>query len=340
VLKLLYDNISMPDVNRLYTEIDRNRSGRITFDEFVQAVIKYSWDLTRIVPRTNRGSVKAGAAADTDEQDEPFEWEIDVDQIQMGKMIGEGTFGTVYRAKWQGCPIAVKQLRLNSISKNVRRDFRHEISLMSRMRHPLIVLFMGATTVGDKLAIITELVDGGSLYDIIHKTQAQFTLRWALKVVHETAVAMNYLHSRTPPIVHRDLKPMNILVDRTSSRIKLIDFGLSCIKPSKDILKEIVGSPIWMAPELLRGETYTEKVDVYSFALCLWELFTGETPYIKLSFAELVERVGGEDYRPPIAREVPSGVRMLIEQCWHSAPAMRPSFREIVDAKLFTTGSQ
>ena len=94
-----------------------------------------------------------------------------------------------------------------------------------------------------------------------------------------------------------------------------------------------------MAPELLRGETYTEKIDVYSFALTLFELFTGETPYIKFSFAELVEKVGGQDFRPPLATESPPAVRSLIETCWNTTALLRPSFKEILESKLFSPSS-
>eukprot|EP00727_Mastigamoeba_balamuthi_P001508 m51a1_g11354 putative ctr1-like protein kinase (169) ;mRNA; r:6774-10682 len=157
------------------------------------------------------------------------------------------------------------------------------------MRHPNVVLFMGAcTTDPSRLAIVTEFVSAGSLYTIVHKHWRSLRPEWLLRAIYDVALGMAYLHSLSPPIVHRDLKPMNILVDGESSRCKLTDFGLSCIR-WEDYLTGATGTPIWMAPEVLRNEPYTEKVDVYSFALVVAEVFTHQTPFLEMDVAQLQE---------------------------------------------------
>eukprot|EP00727_Mastigamoeba_balamuthi_P014857 m51a1_g9998 putative map3k delta-1 protein isoform 2 (160) ;mRNA; r:61180-61928 len=159
------------------------------------------------------------------------------------------------------------------------------------MRHPNVVLFMGACTADpSKLAIVTELVSAGSLYTIIHKHWRSLKFEWLLRAVSDIAVGMAYLHSRSPPIVHRDLKPMNILVD---------------------------GTPIWMAPEVLRNEPYTEKVDVYSFAL--------------------VEAVGRKALRPRLPDSVPESVKDLIHKCWSQNPQLRPTFKDVIALPVFSS---
>merc|ERR1712100_693769 len=88
----------------------------------------------------------------------------------------------------------------------------------------------------------------------------------------DAARGMEYLHSRTPPILHRDMKSPNLLID-SNWRIKISDFGFSTIKKAASNLTR-VGSPVWAAPEVMRGEPYTEKLDIYSFAIVMWELLT------------------------------------------------------------------
>eukprot|EP00727_Mastigamoeba_balamuthi_P006875 m51a1_g2808 putative protein kinase (634) ;mRNA; r:123326-127230 len=360
VLKLIIPNITLPETNRLYQDIDRNRSGRITFDEFVRAIVKYKWNLSPLEKQmAAKTAVAAPPPAAPSDSDQSFEWEIPLSQIHKEAKLGEGTFGLVFKAKWRGCPVAVKEIR-GQITQEAVEDFKKEITLMSKMRHPNIVLFMGAST-RNKLAIVTEFVNGGSMYDIIHKQGATFTLGWLLRVAYESALGMVYLHGMTPQIVHRDLKPMNILVDRESNHVKLIDFGLSCLKPTRQHLTETVGSPIWMAPELLRNEPYTEKVDVYSYSLCLLEFFTGETPYLQLNLEELIQHVvstpplllrlllrtltkragrspkGVEGQRVEIPEGIPHEARDLIRLCWAHDPARRPSFESIIRHPVFSS---
>lgn len=328
LLNMIYPGVTLPEVNRVYQAIDCNRSGKITFDEFIQAVLKYRWDVAELVDKTS-----LAASLKLPKQPE-FDWEIPIEQLQLEKVIGQGTFGVVYSAKWHGCHVAVKQLKATTLDETVLKDFRSEISLMSKMRHPNVVLFMGASTQNNKYTIVTEFINGGSLYDIIHKG-AKFNLSWALKVAQQTCSGLAYLHTRNPPIIHRDLKPMNILIDTISNHVKLIDFGLSCVKPKKDELKEMVGSPIWMAPEVLRGEPYTEKVDQYGFALCLLELFTGQTPYLQYDFTGLINDVGWKKLRPALPDNVPEPARDIITKCWVDDPAQRPSFSDLVDHPAF-----
>eukprot|EP00727_Mastigamoeba_balamuthi_P014856 m51a1_g9997 putative map3k delta-1 protein isoform 1 (195) ;mRNA; f:59918-60793 len=188
------------------------------------------------------------------------------------------------------------------------------------MRHPNIVLFMGASTTDPaKVAIVTEFVSAGSLHSIVHKHWRSLRTDWLLQATYDVAVGMAYLHSLSPPIVHRDLKPMNILVDGESSRCKLIDFGLSCVR-RHDHMTGAIGTPIWMAPEVFRNEPYTEKVDVYSFALVVAEVFTHQTPFLEMKYDQLKEAVGLKGIRPQLPETVPAAVRDLVQQCWSQDP--------------------
>eukprot|EP01105_Mastigella_eilhardi_P021783 TRINITY_DN52_c2_g1_i2.p1 TRINITY_DN52_c2_g1~~TRINITY_DN52_c2_g1_i2.p1 ORF type:complete len:575 (-),score=143.27 TRINITY_DN52_c2_g1_i2:1559-3259(-) len=326
ILRAMYGSITLPETNRVYQAVDENRSGKITFDEFLAAVSRYHWDLQLLVPDD-----APDAALD-------FEWEIPEKQLHRMDTIGQGTFGVVYKAKWQGCAVAVKEIRVASMTPQILKEFRVEISILSKLRHPNIVLFMGASTL-NTLLIVTEMIEGGSMDDVILQKEGALRLsqEQLLKVAYQTALGMNYLHQLNPQIIHRDLKPSNILLEKTSHNAKLIDFGLSCVRSPTQKLKEVVGTPIWMAPELLRGEKYTEKVDVYSYGLCLWGFFTGETPLESLSFDELINDVAYAGYRPELEeleRQMPD-LALLIKRCWDNDAATRPSFDTIVQHNNF-----
>ncbi|KAH3746056.1 Serine/threonine-protein kinase CTR1 [Pelomyxa schiedti] len=323
LLKIIYKEITWPEVNCIYNKIDTNRSGKVTFDEFVQAAVQYKWDLNKYVTEFTK-------LPDT------FDWEIPFDQLQMGQCIGEGTFGKVHKATWRGCPVAVKFLLTTQFTVDLLADFKQEISILSKLRHPNIVLFMGASTQKHK-AIVMELVPGVSM-DHMETMKPAMHRKDILRVAYHTALGLNYLHLQDPPIVHRDVKPSNVIYDPTTSTIKLIDFGLSCVKRLPN-LSEIVGTPIWMGPELLRGNKYNEKVDVYSFALCLWSWFHRETPLLSLTFEQLIQQVGFKNHRPTISKRLESEepeVVSLIRACWQDPPAKRPPFSVIITNHLFS----
>ncbi len=136
------------------------------------------------------------------------------------------------------------------------------------------VLFMGACTTPPELCIVTEFIGRGSLHDVMKSNRPDFDWKKKLKIATHAAIGMLYLHSRSPPIVHRDLKSDNLLVTDDFS-CKVCDFGLARVKAHVTHVETThanAGTPAWMAPELLRGEEFDERVDVYVFALLLRSL--------------------------------------------------------------------
>ncbi|VFQ63245.1 unnamed protein product [Cuscuta campestris] len=155
--------------------------------------------------------------------------EIRWEDISLKEEIGQGSFGTVYRGIWNGSDVAVKVYRGQEFSEGTLLDYKKEIDLMKRLRHPNVLLFMGAVSSQEKLAIITEFLPRGSLFKTLHKNSQHLDIRRCLRMALDVARGMNYLHTRNPPIVHRDLKSSNLLVDK-SWTVKVGDFGLSKLK--------------------------------------------------------------------------------------------------------------
>ncbi|PIN10259.1 Tyrosine kinase [Handroanthus impetiginosus] len=254
--------------------------------------------------------------------------------LVLKERIGAGSFGTVHRAEWNGCDVAVKILMEQDFHAERFKEFLREVAIMKRLRHPNIVLFMGAVTEPPNLSIVTEYLSRGSLYRLLHKPGAREALdeKRRLSMAYDVAKGMNYLHKRNPPIVHRDLKSPNLLVDRKYT-VKVCDFGLSRLKANTFLSsKSAAGTPEWMAPEVLRDEPSNEKSDVYSFGVILWELATLQQPWGNLNPAQVVAAVGFKGKRLEIPRDVNPQVAAIIEACWANEPWKRPSFASVMES--------
>ncbi|CAA0840746.1 Protein kinase superfamily protein [Striga hermonthica] len=263
-----------------------------------------------------------------------MDWlEISWDELHIKERVGTGSFGTVHRAEWHGSDVAVKVLNVQDFHEDQLKEFLREVAIMKRIRHPNVVLFMGAVTKRPHLSIVTEYLPRGSLFRLIHKPAGgeNFDQRRRLRMALDVAKGINYLHHLTPPIVHSDLKSPNLLVDKNWT-VKVCDFGLSRFKANTFISsKSAVGTPEWMAPEFLRGEPCNEKSDVYSFGVILWELVTMQQPWNELSHAQVVGAVGFQNRRLTIPQNTSPILVSLMESCWADDPRQRPSFIEIVD---------
>ncbi|KAG9133842.1 hypothetical protein Leryth_023155 [Lithospermum erythrorhizon] len=264
--------------------------------------------------------------------DDVGECEIPWEDLDIGERIGLGSYGEVYHADWNGTEVAVKKFLDQDFSGAALAEFKREVRIMRRLRHPNVVLFMGAVTRPPNLSIITEFLPRGSLYRIIHRPHGQIDERRRIKMALDVARGMNCLHTSTPTIVHRDLKSPNLLVDKNWN-VKVCDFGLSRLKHNTFLSsKSTAGTPEWMAPEVLRNEPSNEKCDVYSFGVILWELATLRLPWSGMNPMQVVGAVGFQNRRLEIPKEVDPLVARIIWQCWQTDPNLRPSFAQLTEA--------
>lgn len=264
--------------------------------------------------------------------DDVAEFEIQWDELTLGERVGLGSFGEVYRGDWHGTEVAVKKFLQQDISSDALEEFRTEVGIMKRLRHPNVVLFMGAVTRVPHLSIVTEFLPRGSLFRLIHRPNNQLDEKRRLRMALDVARGMNYLHNCTPVIVHRDLKSPNLLVDKNWV-VKVCDFGLSRIKHNTFLSsRSTAGTAEWMAPEVLRNEPSDEKCDVFSYGVILWELCTLLQPWEGMNPMQVVGAVGFQQRRLDIPSGVDPAVAEIIKRCWQTDPRMRPSFSEIMAA--------
>lgn len=272
----------------------------------------------------------AGGCA-SPERAQHLRWQIAWDDVILGTLVGDGQSGGVYRATWHGLDVAVKVFSGGHVSDDALREFHSEVGIMESLRHPNVVLFLGAVEAPPRLAIVSEFMPRGSLLRVLRRaTTKQLPLLRRLRMALDAARGVHYLHSCSPPIVHHDLKSANLLVDKNWN-VKVADFGLSKLKHTAQMsAKSGRGTPQWMAPEVLRSESSGEKSDVFSFGVILWELATGQVPWEGLNVMQVVGAVGFMGQRLTIPDDVDGDVRDLIQRCWLSDPEQRPTFKEIM----------
>jgi len=283
------------------------------------------------------------------------DWEVRPSEINCEELIGAGSTSEVYRATWRGTDVAVKRMNIIDTSFNSKalQEFRMELDILSRLRHPNLVLLMGACYREPPLFVVTEFCAGGSLFELLHGPQAlsrkgspsiSLSFRQRLKLSLDIAKGCVYLHSCQPQIIHRDLKSLNvILTEPIRSRLdlpnaKITDFGLSQVVSTSQLERSWptgVGTYHWMAPEVMDGGPPNDKVDVFSFGIVLYEIMTGRIPYddVDIVNPEDISKLVRLGRRPDLryfSVDCPMNIRKLMEACWAHEPMRRPSFDTIL----------
>jgi len=323
----------------------------------------------------------SGEVATMKHQAEDGSWGIPLAEIEIQKKLSKTLKSIIYLATWRGTTVVCKSTgelarsdSKGALAKNLSNvsmqlaageglseteaELVREINLLSKLRHPDLVMFLGACVDHTPPLVLTEYMEGGDL-ERYYRTQAEKlghpyrpTVAKLLKWSSSVARALAFLHGASRPIIHRDLKPMNLLLSKGDD-LKVTDFGISKLMsatslPGKDgvggqqrdsddeddnvkpKMSGGVGTWRYMAPEVVRYEQYTDRVDIYSYALILWFMNTGRVPFIEQfgNDAEVVlkEYLKGKEPRPDIsALKCPAPFRTLVQDCWHVQASQRPS---------------
>ncbi|XVF34490.1 hypothetical protein REPUB_Repub18cG0063100 [Reevesia pubescens] len=264
---------------------------------------------------------------------------IDLEEL---RELGSGTFGTVYHGKWRGTDVAIKRINDRcfagkpSEQERMIDDFWNEAIKLADLHHPNVLAFYGVVLdgPGGSVATVTEYMVNGSLRNALQKNERNLDKRKRLLIAMDVAFGMEYLHGKN--IVHFDLKSDNLLVNlRDPHRpiCKVGDLGLSKVKCQTLISGGVRGTLPWMAPELLNGSSslVSEKVDVFSFGIVMWELLTGEEPYADLHYGAIIGGIVSNTLRPAVPESCDPEWRSLMERCWSSETSERPNFTEIAN---------
>jgi hypothetical protein len=272
------------------------------------------------------------------------ELEINYDDLDFEYECGRGGYGEVYKANWMHRGVACKvfKTRDGSVTPGgtLSKDFWLELNALAKLRHPNITLLLGVC-LSPRYCIVTEFVSCGSLFDLIHRHRElpNWGVARIIGVSREICVGMSYLHSQG--VLHCDLKSSNILITE-SWGVKIADFGLSFLFPDSEdgssgtehdtsrVPLGCVGTHHWIAPEVLRGEEYSQAADIYSFGIILWEMIHRKIPYHDLTAAQVIALVGYGGKRLRVSSYCPSQVKNIIYKCLsRDEPRKRPPFMSL-----------
>ena len=275
---------------------------------------------------------------------------IDLSKYNVLSKINQGGFSNVYMVedKFTKEKFAAKILSTTDYEESNKTMINREISIMMRLQHPTFIHFYGYSLQDfygqNRVTIIMSLAKNGSLATILQNAQKgladlNYDNTARQKILIGIARGMMYLHQNH--IIHRDLKPGNILIDELFQP-HITDFGLSKIYLNDQTQShtQTLGTSIYMAPEVIKGDRYNGKADVYSFAILMFEVVTDTTPYPlfqskKMSLFEFNNKIVNEGYRPKFTVHVKEPLKKLIEKCWSADPKERPTFDEIFNKLAF-----
>jgi len=210
----------------------------------------------------------------------------------------------------------------------MEQQFQQEVMMLATLKHPNIVRFIGGCRKPMVWCIVTEYAKGGSVRQFLTKRQNRSVpLKLAVKQALDVARGMEYVHGLS--LIHRDLKSDNLLISADKS-IKIADFGVARIEVQTEGMTPETGTYRWMAPEMIQHRPYTQKVDVYSFGIVLWELITGMLPFQNMTAVQAAFAVVNKGVRPSIPNDCLPVLSEIMTRCWDGNPDVRPPFTEVV----------
>jgi len=285
-----------------------------------------------------------------DEMINKGEWKIDESALEFLQLLGTGSAGDVYKGRYtvnitEGgktqkvtIPVAIKILKLTA-GKELDA-FQLEFKVISAIQSPYIVKLYGAVP-SEKLKMVMEICTRGSLYGILNTQQWHIGWEEFFVFAEQMFRGLIVIHTHKPQILHRDLKSLNVLVSEDWI-CKLCDFGLARFDTggNMETLSKLRGTFAYSAPEVYFGERYSDKSDIYSMGILLWEMLYRvinqeyqrpyeEFPRLKLDW-QIIHKTATENLRPTIPPSTPVPLATLIRQCIVKDQAGRPDAKEVL----------
>eukprot|EP01119_Soliformovum_irregulare_P017080 TRINITY_DN5026_c0_g2_i1.p1 TRINITY_DN5026_c0_g2~~TRINITY_DN5026_c0_g2_i1.p1 ORF type:complete len:504 (+),score=159.26 TRINITY_DN5026_c0_g2_i1:519-2030(+) len=268
-------------------------------------------------------------------------WSVNPADLEFLKELGSGRSGVVFKGLYKNIKVAIKVLAAHTAEATMQ-EFKKEFHVTSTLRSTNVVKFYGAC-LEPRLLIVMEYCSRGSLYDILSNDKIDIGWDRAYRFAMEMAEGLNSLHTFDPPVYHRDMKSLNLLITKQWS-VKICDFGLARFNTplAMDTMQKLCGTYSYTAPELYSKGTYTDKCDVFSSGIILWEIvyrvvhgkyeppYLKDNPNLQRDF-QILFHVANKGLRPIIPKETPPPLVDIIKRCLSANPAERPSTAELIE---------
>ena len=242
------------------------------------------------------------------------------------KRIGKGAFSSIYKAynKYSKELVAVKEISLETLNK-YEKSIKNETDIMKKLNHPYIVklydTIIDEST--DNVYLIMEYMGRGDFSKYLNRRPLKE--KYALKYLKQIAQAMKYLLDNN--IIHRDLKPQNILISDTGN-IKLTDFGFARYFDKDIMIQTICGSPLYMAPEIIKNKKYDYKSDLWSIGVIFYEMLMGEPPFKAKNIYQLIRQIENDKIDIPQKFKISSSCKILLLSLLEKNPEKRITWDE------------
>lgn len=261
-------------------------------------------------------------------------YQIPVENLKLGETLGQGAFGVVVRADWNGATVAVKQIRRDAVgsSSKAMHEFKNEVKQMAAMpSHPNVVRLFGVSKMGEDMAAVVEYCGGGALSTALYGDNAvQFTARELHRIAAESASGIVHLHNHGT--VHRDIAARNVLLT-TDRHAKVADFGMArdtgvASSMDENVTAQDLGPIKFMAPEQLERRAYSRATDTWAFGVLLFEIFEREQPWRGVPNLRVATMVLDGGHLTPTAK-TPVKVQAIMEQCFAAEPRLRIAMSDV-----------
>ena len=261
------------------------------------------------------------------------------------KRLGHGSFATVWRGyhRQSGAPVAIKSISRAKLSGHARHvdNLASEIAILQTLQSPHIVQLHDIQHSERHIYLIMEFAAGGDLAQFLRQHKA-LPLPLVQHFARQLMAGLQLLHSRQ--LIHRDLKPQNLLLDQCTSPqtavLKLADFGFARELQAEDLAATLCGSPLYMAPEILRYQPYDGKADLWSVGAIVYEMVVGRPPYTGQNHIHLLQRIDTEEVTFPPALNVSADCRDFILRLLKRRPEERMSFADFFDHPFMSIARQ
>jgi len=265
-----------------------------------------------------------------------------VGDYNITRKLGSGSFASVFKAHHCRYPdkiVAIKAISTAKLNKKLQDNLTTEIGILQKIEHENVVRLYGIQKSERHIYLIMEYCDGGDLHRFIRK-HGRLSVDTARHFMHQLGEGMRYLWSKS--LIHRDLKPQNLLLSTYSenARLKIADFGFARHLAVAAMAETLCGSPLYMAPEILKFQKYDAKADLWSAGAILFEMMTGKPPFHGSNPQELLRNIEKTELMFSQDILMNPDCKSLIQQLLRKNPVERVSFEEFFRAKFIVQSFQ